>query len=194
MYAIEKLSGRSVDAVEVQATFGEVLTDSMRKLLPEVSPEEAIETYRAYQADRYLDEIRLYDGAEQTLKVLRGHGLKTALVTSRLKRTTMLGLEHFDLVKYFDAIITADDITVHKPDPEPIFITLKALGREPEHAIMVGDTKHDLGAAKNAGVISLLVDYSVALPPERRATAGVQADIVIDKLMDIPVLLGLEEA
>ena len=32
---------------------------------------------------------------------------------------------------------------------------------------MVGDTVMDLGCAKNAGVISVLVGWSMALPPEK---------------------------
>ncbi|MDR1271808.1 MAG: HAD-IA family hydrolase [Clostridiales Family XIII bacterium] len=188
MYAIEKLTDRKADPDEVMRTYGEVLSDSMNKLLPEVSAEVAIETYRAYQKDKYLSSIKLYDGAEPVLKRLKEKGFKTAVVTSRLKVSTMLGLEHFGLTEYFDAIVTANDIENHKPSPEPLQTALAEIGGIPEKAVMVGDTKHDICAAKNAGVISVLVDYSVALPVEKRD--GANPDIIIESLCDILALLG----
>ena len=75
-----------------------------------------------------------------------------ALVTSRLKPTTYQGLDIFGIEKFFDVIITADDVTKHKPDPQPIDIALKNLESSREQAVMVGDTKQDILCAKNAGV------------------------------------------
>jgi pyrophosphatase PpaX len=189
MYAIEKLTGRKADPNEVMRTFGEVLFDSMRKLIPEVEAQVAIDTYRDYQRDKFLSSIKLYDGVEFVLKELKERGFNTAIVTSRLRASTMLGLEHFGLTGYFSAIVTADDIVQHKPSPEPLQTALKEVGSVPERAIMVGDTKHDIAAAKNAEVISVLVDYSVAFPPEKRE--GTTPDIIIEDLRDILTLLGV---
>ena len=45
---------------------------------------------------------------------------------------------------------------VHKPDPEGILSALEHLGVAKEKAVMLGDTDKDLGAAKNAGIDSIL--------------------------------------
>ena len=45
---------------------------------------------------------------------------------------------------YFEVIVTADDTTKHKPDPEPLNIALEKLGAAPENSVMVGDTMFDI--------------------------------------------------
>ena len=57
----------------------------------------------------------------------------------------------------FDVIITADDVTSHKPEPGPLLEALRRLGAKREEAIMLGDTRFDIGCSINAGVDSILV-------------------------------------
>ena len=80
-----------------------------------------------------------------------------------LKKTAMLAVEEFGLDEYFEVIITADDCTGHKPDPEPINITLEKMGERPENAVMVGDTLLDRHCAKNAGAGSVLVSWAPSI-------------------------------
>ena len=87
-------------------------------------------------------------------------------MTSRLKPTTYDGLRKFAIEAFFDCIITADDVTKHKPDPQPVFRALESLGSAAGSALMLGDTRQDILAAKNAGVASVLVEWSMALPKE----------------------------
>ena len=63
---------------------------------------------------------------------------------------------------YFDLVITCDDVKAHKPDPLPLIIALEKLGAEREEAIMIGDTRFDIGCANNAGVDSALAGWSKA--------------------------------
>ena len=83
--------------------------------------------------------------------------------------------------KYFDAVITAGDTDKHKPDPAPILITLDRMGSLPEEAIMVGDTMFDLLCAQNAGVKSVIVDWSVTMTTDEKK----QADYVIKSAEDL---------
>ena len=73
------------------------------------------------------------------------------------------GLEKYDLKDYFDVVVTAEDTKKHKPDPEPVNIALAKLDSRPEHSLMLGDTMFDILCAKNAGVTSVLVGWSLAL-------------------------------
>ena len=61
---------------------------------------------------------------------------------------------------YFDVLITCDDTDKHKPDPTPLRMALEELSAKPEDAIMLGDTKFDIGCCNNAGVDSILVGWS----------------------------------
>ena len=110
-------------------------------------------------------------------------GYKTGLATSRVQKTTMQGLEKFDIKKYFDVIVTVEDVTKHKPDPESVLVTLDKLGSKPENTVMMGDTRFDILCARNAGVTSILVGWSEALAGKKIEdfAPGEAPDYIIQK-------------
>ena len=67
------------------------------------------------------------------------------------------------MFKYFDEIITVEDVTKAKPDPEILLTMLERLGSKPKTSVMTGDTRWDIGCANNAGATSVLVGWSQAL-------------------------------
>ncbi len=165
-HTFQQLRGETVEESVLLATFGEPLKMTMHNFFggDQEEVERNVEIYRSYQTERYLDLIRLFPGVDRMLESLREADFRTALVTSRLKPTTFQGLRKFGIEKYFDVIITADDVTKHKPDPQPAEAALKQLGSSAEQAIMIGDTKQDILCAKNADILSVLVDWSMAIP------------------------------
>ena len=91
------------------------------------------------------------DGAEEVLKQLHGR-IKMGVVTSSRK-------DHFDIIhsgtgfkKYFDFIITSDDIDTVKPDPGPYLKALEISGTKKEECIIVEDSERGLKAALAAGI------------------------------------------
>ena len=189
-HTFRRLTGRDGDVAKILATFGEPLEISIRNFFPEVPVEESIAIYRGYQHDNFLNLISLFPGMEELVKEVKSRGYRSGLVTSRLKHTTMQGIEKFGLAPYFDDIVTAEDTTRHKPDPEPILIMLDKLGAKPQNAIMLGDTLFDIRCAKNAGVRSVLVSWSLALQDIAAADLGSDApDHVINQPEELFALL-----
>ncbi len=75
---------------------------------------------------------------------------KLAVFTSTNSQTARDLLKAIDVEDLFDVVVTADDVTKAKPDPEGIRVVLDRLGcRE---AIFIGDTIFDEETAKRAGV------------------------------------------
>lgn len=179
-----RLEGRETDRETLLKTFGEPLEGTMRDFFPNVPLEEGLEIYRGYQRDNYLPNIRLFPGIRELLDELMQRQVKMALVTSRLRHTTDQALEAFDLGKYFGYVVTADDVTRHKPDPQSVEIALEKIGSAPEHAIQIGDTKHDIQCAHNAGVPAVLVSWSQALAKELKE--GFPAEYTPDVIIDRP--------
>ncbi|MDR1815576.1 MAG: HAD-IA family hydrolase [Clostridiales Family XIII bacterium] len=191
LYTVEKVTGRAPDPEEFRPFYGEPIAETMPRFIPADFPvEEAVRIYREYQRGSYLDWIRPFPGAGETLALLKARGYKLGLPTSRLRYTTVAGLDHFGLTGYFDAILTAEDCEKFKPDPEPLFLILERLGSAPERAVMVGDSAFDLGAARAAGVTAILVDWSAALPAgSARRAAAPAADYVLKAWPDLPDML-----
>lgn len=98
----------------------------------------------------------LYENSVEILRHIKSLNKKIALITSSKLGMLSKTLIDNNIENLFDIILTADDVEKHKPDPEIVFMALKELGGKKEQAIIIGDSKSDLGAAENAGVDSVL--------------------------------------
>ena len=154
---------------EIAKTLGEPLPLTMKNLFPDVDLEEPLTIYRDFQSESFEGSITLFPGMGELVKTLSEKGYKLGLVTSRMEWSTMLGLEKYELKECFGAIVTADDTDKHKPDPEPVNIALSKLGSKAEESILIGDARFDVLCARNAGIKSVLVAWSIALTDEERA-------------------------
>ncbi len=113
---------------------------------------------------RRLPGVELYPDALDVLAALHSNGKNIALISSSTHQNISIPLLKHDLMQYFDAIISADDITNHKPHPEPLEKALAKLGgTDKSRALMIGDSDKDLEAAKNFGCDSILF-----YPPEHK--------------------------
>lgn len=187
-HTFNTFEGRSRPVEEIVKTFGEPLHYTMERVLPHVDPEEAIETYRSFHRDNFGQRISVFEGMAELLAELKRREYKTGLVTSRLAGTTWEGLHKYDLAEYFDVVVSCDDTDKHKPDPTPVNITLEKLGSKAENSIMLGDTMFDILCARNAGVLSVLVGWAIALSPEEIAGPD-GPDFIIEKAEDLLLLL-----
>lgn len=189
-HTFKTITGKEGDKDTICRSFGETLAKSLGEFFPHVPVEESLDIYRSYQLERFSDEIYPFPGMIELIEDLKESGYKTAVVTSRLRPTTMEGLEKYGIEKMLDEIITVEDCTKHKPDPEPALIALKRLGVTPQEAMMLGDSKFDIGCANNAGVTSVLVGWSVAVY-DREKDGIFKPDYIIDRAEQVKELLNI---
>jgi HAD superfamily hydrolase (TIGR01509 family) len=95
-------------------------------------------------------KLMLVPGVDELLKQLHGR-YPMAVVSARDERTTMAFLEKFDLVQYFDVIVTGLSAKYTKPYPDPVLLAAKMMNVEPEACVMIGDTTVDIRAGRSAG-------------------------------------------
>lgn len=117
--------------------------------------ERLIARYREYQMANHDRLIRCYDGVVDTVVALRRRGHPIGIVTSKGDDLARRGLEHVGLAEHMDTIVGCDSCTRHKPEPEPVRVALERLGYEPEDAVFVGDSVHDMASGNAAGVITI---------------------------------------
>ena len=184
----ERYLGYSLTVREIEATFGEILVNTIGRLLPEAPVSEVVDFYRAYQDSHQQDyEVYVFEGVRELLEQLRERGCIIGVGTSRTsysfgKYMEKLGMEHL-----VDVAVTMNDVAAHKPDPETIDAVLKKMmvyAGEPfdedngipdsvrDAALMVGDTKYDIGCANNAGVDSVMVGWSHYVDEEAMLADG----------------------
>lgn len=150
---------KDMDEKYILSTFGEPLITTMNRDFGMHNIEDVIASYREYQFSRFYDEVFLYENVVETLEHLKEKGIAMGVVTSRLRNSTMDALENFKILKYFGAVITADDTQVHKPNKEPLMTALKQLDKNVDQTLFVGDSKFDMECAINAGAIPVLVGW-----------------------------------
>ena len=78
--------------------------------------------------------------------------MKTVIVTSDAKESTLLTLKHFQWENLFDVVIGRESTKETKESGAPVKLALKLLKSNPENTLMVGDAPMDFIAAKNGGV------------------------------------------
>lgn len=114
-------------------------------------------------AKKKLPNVELYPDALEVLEGLRDAGKKLALITTSPHSNIEHLLERYNMGQFFQVIVAGDDTVNHKPHAEPLEKAIEQLGGNKGEAVMIGDSDKDLGAAKNAGVDSILF-----YPPEHK--------------------------
>lgn len=127
----------------------------------------------------------LIAGADRTLALLKGHGLRIGVATNdsaagleaSLKRTGVLGM--FEFAAGFDSGYGT------KPDPGMARAFCKATGLRPAEIAVVGDAVHDLAMGRAARVGLTVGVLSGTGTAERLKPL---ADVMIDSINDLPAL------
>ena len=155
---------------------------------PLVSPEaemtaviDWISRHRKFPDDKFL----LVPGVDVLLSQLQGR-YPLAVVSARDEKATMRFLKRFDLVKFFDVIVTGLSAPHTKPYPDPILLAAQKMGVKPEECLMIGDTTVDMRAGKSAGAqtIGVLCGFG-----EEEELLRMGADIVLSSTSEIYHLL-----
>jgi len=89
------------------------------------------------------------------LDCLESRGLKTGVVTNTPKGLMGLILETVGLTGRFASVMSADEVESGKPQPDMLHLSCRRLGVREEETLMVGDTRMDIEAARNAGLRSV---------------------------------------
>ena len=140
--------------------------------------EAMIATYRAYNLAHHDESVTAFPGAVEAVRALAARGLKLGVVTSKLRQGALRGLALGGFDGLFGALVGADDLAEHKPAPGPVLAALEQLGVAPAHALMVGDSPHDLAAGRAAGTRTAAVAWGPFPAEVLRAT---KPDVWLDE-------------
>lgn len=125
--------------------------------------------------EHHLEEIKPFPGTEEVLEELRRRGFKLALVTNTPSKMVKALLSRLGWEEFFDTIITGDEVKKAKPHPEAVRKACRRLEVSPDHALLVGDTRSDVLAGRNAKV--------------RVVGVGVEGDLRIENLKELLLFL-----
>lgn len=116
------------------------------------SVDAMVTTYREFNHANHDRLVRRYPGVDGMLAALKSQGAALGVVTSKGRWISARGLAACDLTRYFDVLITADDVEEHKPMPQPVLEAVRRLKADLRTTVFVGDSPHDMAAGRAAGV------------------------------------------
>ena len=155
---------------DVQETVGLLLDDAIRALTHgEDSRLDAMrEAYRDLHNRKAVPLVHLFEGAVETLVMLRSLRIQTILASNRGPALHRL-VEHLQIRDYFDVVLSIQDVPYHKPDPRLYSDCIRPLVTVPGEVLVVGDTESDLLFARTAGLKSCWAAYGYGNPGKCRA-------------------------
>ena len=109
--------------------------------------------------------VSTYPGARETLKAIKESGRRNHLYTNRDKGAIKY-LEAYDLLQYFDGLVTKEEMCELKPAPGGMIELCSQYGVKPNQMLMVGDRAVDIDSAKNAGTDACFYNTNGIAMPE----------------------------
>ncbi len=132
-----------------------------------------------------MQNLRLYDGVEDTLRWLRAR-FRLGLVTngpSELQRGK-IGL--LQIGPYFDCIAIGGEVGAYKPEREIFEHCLSGLGVGADESVYVGDrTEADVIGARNMGIVAIRIRKSYPFPVDDEPAP----DHYLDSINELPALM-----
>ncbi len=117
-------------------------------------PDETIDKVNSFRLTRdytpYLSYMEMEPDLVEFLEITRKK-YRLAISTNR-SNTMMPLLEHYNLTKYYEKVVTADTAKRPKPAPDGLAEILDHVGCLPEEAVFIGDSIIDEEHAKSCNV------------------------------------------
>ena len=126
------------------------------------------------------DIVSLFGGVTELLEALQGK-TKIVLATMSGRKVVDKLLPAKRITKYFDVVVSADEVANPKPDPEVFLVAAKKLGVAPEDCVVVEDSVFGVRAAKAANMKCIAVPSGAYSKEELEQE---QPDLMIDSLLE----------
>ena len=104
-----------------------------------------------------IPKIEVFQKIFNELKEAKSLGIRIAIGTGTRTANATRILKEKDLFDYIDALVTADDVTRHKPNPDTFLVAAKRLELEPQDCLVFEDGQLGIKAALRGGFDSIEV-------------------------------------
>ncbi len=149
-FITKKYLNRPFSEEEIIGLFGPTEGQIFQKLFGEKHLEVGKDYYKFYSDNHFMADI--YPGLKEILIELKKKNYPLGIFTGKGRESSMITLTKLGIDKYFDLIVTGDDVENQKPAPDGILKFVEKFNLDKERVLMIGDAVGDVKAAKSAGV------------------------------------------
>lgn len=171
---------------EFEKTFGQRNDVIIKGKLGDDAPEELIKeiTIDKEQTFRELllkGGVKTFPGVLELMEGLKNAGFKMAIASSAPIENIELIMRNLGLEGFIDAIVSEQDVTHSKPDPEAFLKASEKLGVKPSWCTVIEDAVFGVKAAAAANM------SSIAVTNTHPSVKLLEADITVDSLKEIKI-------
>ncbi len=151
---------REITEAEIKAMFGPSEVGILQNnLVNQTHIEDAISDYYHHYEEKHEYCVHPFEPVNRLLSDMREAGFQIAIFTGKGRRSLDISLNQLRLNGFFDVIITGDDVTNPKPNPQGLQLIMQSIGSRPEETVLLGDSDADIEAGKRVNVQSVRVQW-----------------------------------
>lgn len=133
-------------------------------------------------------EVPLKPNTLELLNAMKSAGMKIAIASSSTIEEITSQLGTLGVLELFDAVVSGDQVTRSKPDPEIFLKACDALNVKPEESLGLEDSYNGVRSCKASGLYTIMVPDLIAPNDEMKDLA----DIILPSLKDVQAFLNLK--
>ncbi|WP_315044098.1 phosphoglycolate phosphatase [Faucicola mancuniensis] len=158
------------------------LTASQSTDVDEIILDNALQRFFYHYAQKTCEKTIPYQGVTDGLNRLKQAGYTLSIVTNKPAQFVPAIVQTLGWQGLFSHILGGDSLPVKKPDPLPLLTTCQTLGFDVADSYMIGDSKNDVLAGKNAGMTTLALSYGYNYGEDIRSF---EPDMTFDSFADL---------
>ena len=158
----EKYKNVRMSDSEIELLFGGSEESIIRDFVAEKYADEAVELfYILYENlhDHFISRDKVYEKVILLLEELKNKDKKLAIFTGKGRRSIGISIKKLELEKYFNFIVSDDDVAISKPNSEGVLKILEHYKLNPDEALFLGDSDADIISAQHANVQAVGVNW-----------------------------------
>jgi phosphoglycolate phosphatase len=144
--------------------------------------DELLSSFLKHYQDEVCVDSTVYAGVREFLDWCHLNKLHVACITNKPYASTLKLLKALNLLGDFSLILGGDSLEHRKPHPAPLLHALAHYGVKATHAVMIGDSRNDIEAARAAAIPCIAVRYGYN---HGEPIAFSDPDLVLDSLAEL---------
>ncbi len=160
-YRISRELGATLSLEEVKAECYGKNGEVLERIFPgRFSDEEkyriSIEKEIQYRRE-FKPYLKLLDGLDAFLAMAHQQGWKMGIGSAAIMSNVDFVLDGLNIRHYFEAVVSADQVTHSKPDPETFLSCARLLDADPSRCIVFEDAPKGVESAQRAGMNTVIL-------------------------------------
>jgi HAD superfamily hydrolase (TIGR01509 family) len=175
--------GLTISEADFRKNFGQRNDTIIRDMLGDGATAELIERIGPMKEIYYRDAVRGHvealPGALDLLRALRADGFRLAIASAAPRANVDLILSELGASALFDAVVSYEDVTRGKPDPQVYLLAAQRVNAPADVCVVLEDAVAGVEGAKAAAMACIAVTSNHSRHALR------QADVIVDSLTEV---------